>query len=156
MHSIVMTQSVAASSLTLPVWWCSFSSFGLHISTNPLFLDERDTQAWWHPKLQLQGLSGTSCQCSMFHNFPFLQLNAVVSVLWGAGQMTTVHSFYSDHPLVHHLMTASVEGNQPKTDVLDMGTKVFSSLGNQWENRLWATWGEESSVAQLFQANKFK
>lgn len=50
--------------------------------------------------------------------------------------MTTVHSFYSDHPLVHHLMTASVEGNQPKTDVLDMGTKVFSSLGNQWENRL--------------------
>jgi len=36
----------------------------------------------------------------MFHNVPILQLNSVVSVLWGVqGQMTTLHTSYSDHPL---------------------------------------------------------
>lgn len=47
-------------------------------------------------------------------------------------------------------MTASVEENQPKTDAVHMGTKVFSSFGNSWEARLWATWGKEYSLAELF------
>lgn len=34
---------------------------------------------------------------------------------------------------IHHLVTASVEENQPKIDAVDMGTKVFSFLGNPRE-----------------------
>lgn len=136
---------------SLQDWWCSFSCFGLHLSTNPLFLDERDTQAWWHPKLQLQGL--VRDQLSVLH---------VSQLPCSAAKHSCLHfmSRTDDHSAqllqwpspgsIHHLMTASVEENQPKTDAVDMGTKVFSSLGNPWENRLWATWGKESSLVQLF------
>lgn len=37
---------------------------------------------------------------------------------------------------IHHLITTSVEENQPKTDGVDMDTKVFSPFGNPQENRL--------------------
>lgn len=150
---IVVTQCVAASSLTLPVhdWWCAFSCFGLHLSTNPLFLDERETQAWWHPKLQLQGVRD---QLSVFHvsQFPF-----------SAAEHCCLHSMRSwthdnsAHLLqwpspgsIHHLTTANAEQNQPKTDAVGVATKVFSSLGNAWQNRLWATWGKEYSLTELF------